>query len=103
GHLKDGSMDLPWQELLPDSQTVVIYMGLIGLEIICKQLIAHGKSADTPIALVERGTTPNQQTHIGTLETIHGIIQGKEVHAPTLIIIGSVVSLHSRLEWLNPV
>jgi len=102
GHLKDGTMDLPWEELMSDSQTVVIYMGLIGLDIICKQLIAHGKAANTPIALVERGTTPNQQTHIGTLETIHGNIQDKEVHAPTLIIIGSVVSLHSRLQWLNP-
>ena len=102
GHLKDGSMDLPWQELLPDSQTVVIYMGLIGLEIICQQLIAHGKAADTPVALIERGTTPDQQTHVGTLETINAIIKGREVHAPTLIVIGSVVSLHSRLQWLKP-
>ena len=101
GHLKDGSMDLPWQELLPDSQTVVIYMGLIGLEIICQQLIAHGKAADTPVALIERGTTPEQQTHVGTLATINAIIKDREVHAPTLIIIGSVVSLHSRLQWLK--
>ena len=101
GHLKDGSMDLPWQELLPDSQTVVIYMGLIGLEIICQQLIAHGKAADTPVALIERGTTPEQQTHVGTLATINAIIKDREVHAPTLIVIGSVVSLHSRLQWLK--
>ncbi len=101
GHLKDGSMDLPWQELLPDSQTVVIYMGLIGLEIICHQLIAHGKAADTPVALIERGTTPEQQTHVGTLATINAIIKDREVHAPTLIVIGSVVSLHSRLQWLK--
>lgn len=101
GHLKDGSMDLPWRELLPDSQTVVIYMGLIGLEIICEQLIAHGKAADTPVALIERGTTPEQQTHVGTLATINAIIKDREVHAPTLIVIGSVVSLHSRLQWLK--
>lgn len=101
GHLKDGTMVLPWQELLPESQTVVIYMGLISLDIICTELIAHGKSAQTPVALIERGTTPDQQTHIGTLDTISQIVSDREVRAPTLIIIGSVVSLHDRLQWLN--
>lgn len=101
GHLKDGTMDLPWQELLPESQTVVIYMGLVSLDIICTELIAHGRSAQTPVALIERGTTPDQQTHIGTLDTISQIVSDREVRAPTLIIIGSVVSLHDRLQWLN--
>lgn len=101
GHLKDGTMDLPWQELLPEFQTVVIYMGLVSLDIICTELIAHGRSAQTPVALIERGTTPDQQTHIGTLDTISQIVSDREVRAPTLIIIGSVVSLHDRLQWLN--
>ena len=99
GHLKDGSMDLPWSELVQDAQTVVIYMGLTGLAYICQQLIAHGRDADTPIALIERGTTPQQQTYVGTLATIHQEIADAKVHAPTLIIIGSVVSLHDRLRW----
>ena len=97
GHLQDDSMDLPWSELVAEAQTVVIYMGLTGLDFICRKLIQHGKSADTPIALVERGTTIDHKTHIGTLSTISKIVKDESVRAPTLIIIGSVVTLHSSL------
>ncbi|MBT8148719.1 MAG: siroheme synthase CysG, partial [Gammaproteobacteria bacterium] len=99
GHLKNDSMNLPWAELVAPAQTVVIYMGLLGLPIICEQLIAHGAAPGTPVALIERGTTPNQHTHIGTLASIVDIVAGEQVHAPTLIIVGSVVSLHSSLSW----
>ncbi|MEE3239598.1 MAG: siroheme synthase CysG [Pseudomonadota bacterium] len=101
GHLKDDSMELPWSELVADSQTVVIYMGLTGLDFICQKLIAHGKPANTAIALIERGTTADHKAHIGTLSTITGIIEGQTVKAPTLIIIGSVVNLHSSLSGLH--
>ena len=97
GHLKNDSMDLPWSELVAESQTLVIYMGLTGLDFICQKLIAHGKPANTAIALIERGTTADHKAHIGTLSTIKGIIQGQTVNPPTLIIIGSVVNLHSSL------
>lgn len=100
GHLKDDSTDLPWPELVADSQTVVIYMGLVGLPIICRQLVAHGASPKTPVALIEQGTTPQQRVHTGTLETIVQQLSTQEVHAPTLVIIGSVVSLHESLAWL---
>ena len=93
-------MDLPWSELVADAQTVVIYMGLTGLGIICQQLIAHGKATDTPVALIERGTTPQQKSYIATLATIESVIAQQRVHAPTLIIIGSVVSLHEQLRWI---
>lgn len=99
GHLKNDSMDLPWTELVAPAQTVVIYMGLLGLPVICQQLIAHGAPSNTPVALIERGTTPEQQTHVGTLDSIVDIVAGKQVHAPTLIIIGSVVTLHHSLSW----
>lgn len=101
GHLKDGSMDLPWQELTQEAQTVVIYMGLTGLATICQQLVAHGRDAKTPVALIERGTTPAQQTYVGTLETIVGMVAKQTIHPPTLIIVGSVVSLQHRLQWFN--
>ena len=84
-----------------DFQTIVIYMGLIGLGPTCRALITAGKRADTPVALVERGTTPQQRSHIGTLETIEQIVADRDVHAPTLIIIGSVVSLHQQLGWFD--
>ena len=99
GHLKDGSMDLPWAELVTPSQTVVVYMGLISLPIICEQLVAHGAPGDTPVALIERGTTPDQQTHIGTLTSIVDLVADKNVQAPTLIIVGGVVKLHDSLSW----
>jgi uroporphyrin-III C-methyltransferase/precorrin-2 dehydrogenase/sirohydrochlorin ferrochelatase len=60
GHLKNDSLDLDWPELAKENQTVVFYMGLMGLEMICAQLIAHGMPDTMPIALVQQGTTPNQ-------------------------------------------
>ncbi|MDF1764099.1 MAG: siroheme synthase CysG [Oleibacter sp.] len=99
GHMKDGSCDLPWQELVHPSQTLVIYMGLTGLASICSQLIAHGMPETTPIALVEKGTLPEQMVHTGTLATMPAIVAGREISAPTLTIVGSVVSLHEQLRW----
>ena len=101
GHLKDGSVDLNWKALATPNQTVIIYMGLVGLPTICEKLIEHGVSKDMPIALVQQGTTKNQQVFTGTLSTMVDTIQDKEVHAPTLIIIGSVVSLQKKLSWFE--
>jgi len=101
GHLKNGSVDLNWSLLATANQTVVIYMGLVGLPTICNKLIEHGVSADMPIALVQQGTTQQQCVFTGTLGTMEDIIQNQEVHAPTLIIVGTVVSLHAELAWFN--
>jgi len=102
GHLKNGTVDLNWPLLATPNQTVVIYMGLIGLPSICERLIEHGVSPDMPIALIERGTTQHQRVFTGTLATMNSKLEGKDVHAPTLIIIGSVVSLHDKLAWFKP-
>lgn len=102
GHLKDGTIDLPWHELVYDRQTVVFYMGLVGLPVICQQLIAHGRPAKTPIALVQQGTTVHQKVIIGTLDTIVEQVATEEVRAPTLIIIGDTVTLSEKLSWFSP-
>jgi uroporphyrin-III C-methyltransferase/precorrin-2 dehydrogenase/sirohydrochlorin ferrochelatase len=102
GHLKDGTVDLNWPMLANPNQTVVIYMGMVGLPHICKNLIGHGVSPNMPIALIEQGTTINQRVFTGELHTMPKIIQDEEVKAPTLIIIGTVVSLHNSLAWFNP-
>ena len=99
GHLRDGSCNLPWSELIHPHQTLVIYMGLGGIAEICRQLVQHGMDATTPIALVEKGTLPDQKVHIGTLADMPDFIAANEVQAPTLTIIGSVVSLHRKLAW----
>ena len=103
GHLKDGSLDLPWTELASPQQTVVFYMGLQGLPKICNKLIQHGRAPDTPIALVQKGTTPDQRLWIGTLATMPDLIKHDPPHAPTLTIVGEVVSLHERLNWAGAV
>jgi uroporphyrin-III C-methyltransferase/precorrin-2 dehydrogenase/sirohydrochlorin ferrochelatase len=99
GHTKEGNVDLPWESLLDDHQTLVFYMGLVNLQPICSQLITRGRSPDTPAALIEKGTTPDQRVITGTLNTLPNLIAGQSVRAPTLLIIGGVVSLHEQLQW----
>lgn len=102
GHLKDGSLDLDWDTLAKERQTLVFYMGLVGLPTICQQLIQHGLSGDTPIALVQQGTTRHQKVWTSTLLEMPEVVKKQEVKPPTLIIVGSVVSLHKRLSWFDP-
>lgn len=101
GHLKDGSSNLPWQDLVSPGQTLVFYMGLVGLPGICAQLIAHGRSGATPAALVQQGTTQNQRVFTGTLATLPELVAAHEVHAPTLVIVGEVVTLRDKLAWFE--
>lgn len=101
GHVKDGVLDFRWQEFVEDSQTLVFYMGLTGLPRICEQLVKHGKSPDTPAALVERGTQPGQRVHVGCLANLNDIVKEQEIHPPTLLIIGGVVSLQKELQWFK--
>jgi uroporphyrin-III C-methyltransferase/precorrin-2 dehydrogenase/sirohydrochlorin ferrochelatase len=102
GHLQDGSMDLNWRSLAQPRQTIVFYMGLVGIDILCRELAAHGLPAATPAALVQAGTTPQQRVLTGTLESLPGIVRDSGVKAPTLIIIGEVVTLRERLKWFEP-
>lgn len=101
GHLKDDSVNLDWTQLAVLNQTVVIYMGLIGLQQICDALIAHGSSPDLPMALIEQGTTAKQRVLIGTLSTLPEKVKHEFIKPPSLIIIGNVVSLHEKLRWFN--
>jgi uroporphyrin-III C-methyltransferase len=99
GHLKDGSMNLDWPGLARRRQTVVIYMGLHGLPVLCAKLIEHGLPRDWPAAIVQQGTTPRQRTVTGTLTTLPQLAEAAQLKAPTLIIVGEVVKLHDKLRW----
>lgn len=99
GHLKEGSPELPWNELVYENQTLVLYMGLVGLEKICAQLIEHGQRPDIPVALVSKGTTPEQKVVVGTLQDIASKVNEHHIQAPTLTIIGEVVRLREKLKW----
>ncbi len=101
GHLKDGSVDLNWKALAHPNQTVVFYMGLHGAPTLCKEMVAHGLPASTPVALVEQGTTPQQRVLIATLDTLLDVIKNEDIKPPTLIIVGDVVTLHEKLKWVE--
>jgi uroporphyrin-III C-methyltransferase/precorrin-2 dehydrogenase/sirohydrochlorin ferrochelatase len=102
GHLKNGTMDLDWPALARPRQTIVVYMGLLGLPILCEKLVQHGLPASTPAAVVQQGTTRNQRVVAGTLRTLPRLVADAGFHAPTLIIVGGVVRLRERLNWFSP-
>jgi len=102
GHLKDGSMDLDWPALARPRQTVVVYMGLLCLPILCAKLIEYGQSPDLPAAVVQQGTAPTQRVVTGTLATLPDLAERAALHGPTLIIVGDVVRLRERLNWFHP-
>ncbi len=101
GHLKDGSSNLNWQQLSAPNQTIVFYMGLSSLENICHSLIEHGCSKNHPIAIIQQGTTIKQRVITGTLETLPESVLNEGIKAPTLIIVGTVVTLHDKLNWFK--
>ena len=101
GHLKDGSINLDWNSLAKEQQTIVFYMGLVGLERICQELINHGAEPDLAIALVQQGTTDTQLVLRGTLATMPTLVLNNEVKAPTIIIVGKVVALQSKYAWFR--
>lgn len=102
GHLKDGSVNLDWAALARPHQTAVIYMGLGGLPLICRQLVQHGLPSTTPAAAVQSGTTPNQRVVTGTLDTLPDLVAALALKSPVLLIVGEVVRLHRRFAWFAP-
>ena len=101
GHLKDGSVNLDWGSLAKPAQTIVFYMGLHSIEILSRELVAHGLPEDTPAALVQQGTTRNQRVFVETLATLPTLVEREEIKAPTLIIVGKVVKLREKLRWFD--
>lgn len=102
GHLKEGVLDLDWIAMSRPRQTVVIYMGLVGMEKICEQLIAHGVSQDMPAAVVQQGTTQKQRVVVATLKDIAAKVKAAQIKAPCLTVIGEVVQLRECLNWFEP-
>jgi uroporphyrin-III C-methyltransferase len=101
GHLKDGTVNLDWPALARPGQTVVFYMGIGAAGEICRQMIAHGLAAATPAAVIRNGTLPDQQTLLATLGTLPQRIEESGITPPALIVVGSVVNLHAKLDWFE--
>ena len=101
-HVQNGQLSLNWPALVQPQQTLVFYMGQQGLRMICSKLVEHGLSADTPAALVERGTLPDQRVHSATLADLPQCVESSAIKPPALIIVGNVVKLHRELAWFKP-
>jgi len=99
GHLKKGKLELHWEKLIQPNQTIVFYMGLVSINIICSKLIEFGLDRKTPCALVEQGTTQNQKVYTSTVEQMNDLVEREKPHAPTIFIIGHVVTLREKLNW----
>ncbi len=101
GHLKDKYQHQDWKALAASGQTLVFYMGLSELPNICSQLLAHGADRELPAAIVEKGTLDEQRVAVGNLDSLPRLAVEQQFRAPTLVIVGSVVSLQGKLDWLN--
>ncbi|MDP2405448.1 uroporphyrinogen-III C-methyltransferase [Hydrogenophaga sp.] len=98
GHLRDNrGLDIDWALLARPRQTVVLYMGVNNLSEICRQLIAHGLPGDTPAALVEKATLPDERCITGTLADLPELALSHGVKPPALIMVGGVVGLRAQL------
>jgi uroporphyrin-III C-methyltransferase len=88
-----------WKKLAKSVETIVIMMGLARIGIISKQLVAGGMKKDTPVAVIQNGTSENQKMITGTLVNIAKKIKENKIAPPSIIIIGNVVKLHKTVGW----
>jgi len=100
GHYKPDSQPFDWAHLAQGRQTLAIYMGTMKAAHISEQLIQHGRSADTPVAVISRGTRSDQQVLTGTLQQLDDL--AKRSPMPALLVIGEVVALNTQLVWFQP-
>lgn len=101
GHVKNGVVDLNGIEYINENETLVVYMGLVGLSQITARLIELGRAPTTPVALIQQGTTPNQKVVVADLSSISEVVASHDIKPPTLVIIGGVVGLKDQLSWFK--
>jgi len=101
GHLKDGELVLNWKKLIQPNQTIVFYMGLVSIKIICEKLIEHGLDEDTLSAIVQQGTTQNQRVFTASVKDMPNLVKKEKPIPPTIFIIGNVVTLRDKLNWFE--
>lgn len=96
GHRQEGSsspFDMNWASLADPETTLVVYMGLVNIEAIVENLVAHGLPANTPAAVIERGTTPEERIFTTNLATLPATVKAQNIQSPSLVVIGKVVTL----------
>ena len=95
-------MNLNWRTLVQPQQTLAVYMGTHSLDILSRQLIKHGMKKSMPAAIIQQGTTGEQNVYLSTIENLPEVPKKNNVKPPSMIIIGEVVSLHEKLAWYQP-
>ncbi|MDL4842244.1 uroporphyrinogen-III C-methyltransferase [Aquibacillus rhizosphaerae] len=102
GHCKKGKpTEIKWESLSKAVDTLAIYMGIGNLPYICDQLLMHGKSKDTPVAIIQQGTTDQQQTVTGTIGSIVSIVEKASIQNPAMIVVGEVVRYREKINQLK--
>jgi len=102
GHTQEGGApDLNWASLADPDTTLVVYMGRTNAKMVSEQLIAHGLPADTPAAAIVNGTRHDQQLMVTTLDRLSDRVDTLGKAAPTLLVIGRVVSMANVLSWFG--
>jgi len=103
GHEREdkGDSKIAWDKLATGIGTLVFFMGVKNLPEICRSLIAHGRPARTPVAVIRWGTTPDQQTVTGTLENIVERVLEAQLKPPAITVVGDVVNLRGELNWFE--
>ena len=100
-HAKAEDDGLDWAGFAREKQTLAFYMGVSGLERVRARLLAHGRSASTPCALVENGSRPEQRVVVGTLEDLPALARRHDVRSPALLFVGEVAALAAQLHWFG--
>lgn len=95
------SSTIDWAKLADPHRTLVLLMAMGNLDTIARQLVEHGLSDDTPVAVIQDGTRPTQRTAVGTLATIANVVRSSGLEAPAIVIVGDVVSLREQLRWFD--
>src|SRR5690606_16294811 len=100
-HARDSIDTLDWPALAQERQTLAFYMGVARLDVVQSQLLAHGRAGDTPFALVENGSRPEQRVINGRLTDLSHLAVQHAVQSPALLIVGEVAALAGTLHWFG--
>ncbi|MCE3285679.1 MAG: siroheme synthase [Steroidobacteraceae bacterium] len=100
-HCGDSLDTLDWSALGRERQTIALYMGVAGLDRIRARLIEHGRSPQTPVAIVENGSRPEQRVVLATLGELETAGRAAQVKSPALVIVGEVAALAVELHWFG--
>ena len=97
GHSVEHGVNIDWPELAKPEQTLVIYMGLVGIEKILQRLVDAGRGDKTPAVLLENATLPNHREVFGTLEDLAGKVREEGIDGPSIIIVGEVAGIPAQV------